>query len=493
MLSSVLQVWADSFHEGDWACEQLGVLIEDLGGSHRVEYVQGFQPLHHLELGGTKVDLLVFGSYRAWSALPASIESLLAWGRPDFVFFDPKESAPLFAVEETAATPTGNQALQRCERQFGAARSAVPFWYLLSESGMHSDGNLRNDSIWPTVTALKLTQSMGLPSVVLHYSDEAHPEDYSAGTGLRSLFGALLSIVLNHVRGHPKYAAMESVFVEQYSHMLKFIERRWATQLDFLPGHEALADPALATHYSQAAMGDPTAEQKIWHKEFLVWPLASQLSLGPSPARRQRVLLRHDELSSRLESDIDATKAYGLSASHAGSRPQPEDDLTVWIRLQEVAFAAQASLFPDAVFSLAIDSFPASATGLRHVSTGARILYLYDSWSELVSTISAAYPRLRTRLAIDGPEQPAVLYISNSIVPGRIYGDPFTGQVAAFAVSFGHLDMEPRRFVAYYPHQVKPADFSAQRGKGFTVLRELVDVIIYHGGIAVFPATGHSA
>ena len=61
--------------------------------------------------------------------------------------YDANSREILFAVEETAATPTGNQAMQRCERQYGSARFRIPHWYLISEYGLHRDGGVRRDSI----------------------------------------------------------------------------------------------------------------------------------------------------------------------------------------------------------------------------------------------------------------------------------------------------------------------------------------------------------
>ena len=61
--------------------------------------------------------------------------------------YDANSREILFAVEETAATPTGNQAMQRCERQYGSARFRIPYWYLISEYGLHRDGGVRRDSI----------------------------------------------------------------------------------------------------------------------------------------------------------------------------------------------------------------------------------------------------------------------------------------------------------------------------------------------------------
>ncbi len=482
-----LEVWADSFHEGDWACAQLGRLVEERGGSHEVDYADGFQPVHTLKLGRTVLSLTVYGSYRAWDPVPGPIDELLAWGKPDFVFYDATTDTPLCAVEETAATPTGNQALQRCERQYGASRQGVPFWYLLSEYGVHVDGNLRRDSVWPTVMALKLSQDRGLPSIVLHYSDIENPEDYNAGSGLRSLFEALLVMLDNFASGVPLLDQLAAPLEAQFRSMLEFVSSQWRQQMDFLPGEDAVTTD-LARDYASAASGDPLAGEIVWSKTFLRWPLIAELPAEVRATHVARPLLKYDPLCDRAEQDIAEGRAYGLSATNTGSRPQPRASVEAWIARQRALFAGSPHLVPPATFDLNRQEFPESETGLLHVTTARRIIFLYDRWRDLCSAIEMVYPRLSGRLPMFPDDQPALLYVSNSIKPGRIFGDPFTGQIAAFAVAFGKLDPVPRHVVAYFPHQVHAQAIveGRRRGsKGLTIMRELTDLLLFHGGVGV--------
>lgn len=86
------------------------------------------------------------------------------------------------------------------------------------------------------------------------------------------------------------------------------------------------------------------------------------------------------------------------------------------------------------------------------------------------------------------PAKPTLVYISNSLKPGRIFGDPFTGQIAAFATIFGKLDPEPRYVLAYFPHQAYTQAITGEQdksNKGLTLMRELTDMLLFGGGVAV--------
>ncbi len=350
------------------------------------------------------------------------------------------------AVEETAAVPTGNQALQRCERLYGAARANVAFWYLLSEFGVHLDGGVRRDSIWPTVAALKLTQDKEVISVVLHYSDVDNPESYSAGTGVRALFASLAHMLVNHAGGRPPYEYLEDELTDQYSTMLMFLRSQWAAILNFLPGEEVLTDPELPRQYARAATRHPDARDVIWSSTFLRWPTVAELPENVRDAQAARLLMKDDALRRLMETDVQRGKAYGFGSA-TGSRPQAETSLASWIAEQRAAVAANP-LEPPVEWNHEVEDFPLSGGGNRHVTTAPRIVYLYDEWRSVAAALESAFPRLRDRLPGFTVDQPVLVYVSNSIKPGRVLGDPFVGQLAAYAVSFGALDPTPRLVVA---------------------------------------------
>jgi hypothetical protein len=484
-----VEIWADSFQEGDWACSGVASEATAAGGSHESRIDLGFVPNYRYRFSdGSDFELVVLGSYSSWSPLPKRIQELLRWGKPDLIAYDPEADRILFAVEETAAVPTGNQALQRCERQYGAARLGIPFWYLLSEFGRHLDGGVRRVSIWPTVMGLKLTQDKGVPSVVLHYSDLENPEAYSVGAGLSALFSTLLTMLRSYARGDEPLEGTGPLLEEQYRGMLAFVGSQWGRMLHFLPGVEAIADPALPANYAAAAAKDGNAEKIIWSSRFLRWPAVHDLPAGARELQVQRPLIKVDPFCERLEHDVGKGLAYGLS-QNAGSRPQSLDSLESWLAQQRALFEAGPDLDPPAEFSPSIDEFPVSESGKRHVTTAGRVVFLYDSWSDVRAAVEDVYPRLAGRLVVDdGDERPALVYISNSVKPGRIFGDPFTGQLAAFAVAFGALDPVPRAVLAYYPHQAFPQAIRSASGrssKGILIMRELADYLLFGGGVAV--------
>ncbi len=483
--SKQLELWADSFHEGQWACDQLGIAILAHGGQHSLRFEHGFIPVHSYAGDTWRCDITVYGDYRAWDSRPAVISQLLEWGKPDLALYDAHADRLVFAVEETAATPTGNQALQRCERQYGAIKLKVPFWYLLSEFGLHSDGAVRRDSIWPTIVALKMSQDVGVPSLVLHYSDLAAPEDYSAGSGLRMLFEALLLCVRNSASGLRAFEGMAPALTEQYTNMLAFVGRQWPNQIDFLPGGDALTDVRLPQMYARAATGSEQAEGELWSEGFLRWPLVAGVPVHPNGATV--AVSTDDALAQRMEADIRRRRAYGLSG-RKGSKPQPREDVEAWLAAQRQLFLS-APVQPGAQWTLNANSFLRSPTGLLHVSRSQRITYLYDSWAHFVEAATSVYPRLQDTLpSLFNDDKPTFVYISNSIKPGRIFGDPFTGQIAAFSVAFGKLDPAPRRVVAYFPHQAHAQALDAlgrRNNKGVTIMRELTDVLLFAGGVGV--------
>lgn len=480
-----LEFWADSFHEGDWACKQLAEHLE-LQAFH---YADGVIPIYRYSIDDIVLEVTVLGSYRSWSTLPEPVSQLLDWGKPDLVVFDPVKNTIVAAVEETAATPTGNQALQRCERTYGSARAGVPMWYLLPEYGLHVDGGERRDSIWPTVLALKLTAMFGIPSVVLHYAEKGKPEAYDAGTGVRVLFGSLANRIKVYL-GLADGSSLVSGLEDQYGTMLSFIRSQWQEMTRFLPGEAALARVETARAFALRALGQPLPSE---FAGFIAWPRIAGVPSGVRKSLKPGSLLKHDAFLERLEATV-GTSTYTLS-DNAGSRPQPVLSVREWIRQQQ-QLSDYSALVPRPTFSLNVADFPESKSGLLHVTTAKNILYLCDEWSQVVECISGAYARLKKLLGLFPANTPTMVYVSNSLLPGRIFGDPFTGQLTAYAATFARSGTgKPNRIVlAYYPHQVHNQLFDKRgefkKNKGITLMRELVDIAVFHAGVAVVLKSG---
>jgi hypothetical protein len=116
------------------------------------------------------------------------------------------------------------------------------------------------------------------------------------------------------------------------------------------------------------------------------------------------------------------------------------------------------------------------------VTTATNILYLCDSAKEVAAILASVFPRLKDRLSLGA--SPALVYVSNSVKPGRIFGDPYTGQFSAFSWIFGGASNARRLKIAYFPHQsrglMKPE--IAGKNKGQTVFTSLADYIVFGGG-----------
>jgi hypothetical protein len=487
-MKKTVEIWADSFHEGNWCCSSLVSIAEKSGFKTCMSFANGFVPVYKISKGTDELELIVYGSYRSWTPLPQKIDDLLNWGKPDFIAFDSVDNNIIFAVEETAATPTGNQAMQRCERQYGSARAQIPYWYLISEYGMHRDGGIRRDSIWPTIAAIKLSILKKTPCIVLHYSDIDNPEDYNSGTGVYSMFSSLFLILLNHLGGRSLLSNLDAVLQDQYKEMLSFIQSQWESIIDFLPGEDIVADPITAEVLTEIATGNTARIDSI--DGLLEWPIIKNVPYHIREGWTKKALLKYDPLCAQMEQDIQDGKAYYLSDNAGSGRPPTSTQIKGWIREQKSLFQKSYTLSPPAVFSLNIEDFPdtGNSTNRHHVTTSKNIVYLYDSWNMYILSLIKSYPRLGYHLQESSDDIPVFVYVSNSIKPGRLFGDPFTGQIAAYATAFGKFDKLPRKVVAYFPHQVHTQAIQHSMlatNKGITLLTELTDFIIFHAGVLV--------
>lgn len=482
-------LWADSFHEGEWACRAVADMVSARGGTFKAAYKQGFIPEFTYVLDGDEFRVTVYGNYASWDPQPEPLSSLLAWGKPDLVLMREDNDEILFAVEETAATPTGNQALQRCERQFGAAREGFPFWYLISEFGIHPDGGVRRDSIWPTLMGLELMSATQVPSIVLHYSDASNPEDYSSGKGMNSLFLVFLRVLVNVVEAKAPLSGLDQEIKSQISRMVEFVESTWSSSLYLVPDLTGL-DTKWLSHQLCSTSQTAIAGTNNAHSNFLVWPTVGQLTKGETQLQQARPLIKHDPFAQILERDLLSGLSYGVIKG-VGSKPQKRASLQSWIISQNTKHSVwqESANRPEAIFELEIDDFPVTAAGNHHVITAQRILYLYDSAEDVQASLKEAFPYLESSQLFleEDLTKPALVYISNSVKPGRIFGDPYTGQLSAYSVSFGALSGN-RKVIAYFPHQSvsqAAAYLSTPNNKGLRMFAELTDLLVFGGGVSI--------
>lgn len=486
-MEKYLEIWADSFHEGVWCCDNIGKYFKENGFSCEKKYLNGFQPLYIFSNGDIKLNIIVYGSYKSWNPIPDKIKDLLDWGKPDFILYDSDKDEIVFAVEETAATPTGNQATQRCERQYGSAKARIPYWYFISEYGQHIDGGVRRDSIWPTVAALKLTMIKNTPCVVVHYSDENNVENYESGEGLKLLFSSLYKITKNYINDKNIYDGIEPELERQYRLMLDFVLSQWDRIIDYMPGQAVLKDSNTSKELVKYALNKNDNDDL--KNKLLIWPRIKDLPEFIQKKQHGKDLLKYDHLAELLENDISNKKAYILSDNAGSGKPPKKEQLVEWIKEQHLLYNRAPKLNPEISFNMKLEDFPKTQSGRYHITTAKNIIYLYDKWEDLYNSIKKAYPRLDGKIKNIDLDTPVFLYLSNSIKPGRLFGDPYTGQLSAFSTIFGKFDNKPRAVIVYFPHQTfsqvlrNSQEFT--RNKGMTLMTELTDLIIFNEGVAV--------
>lgn len=482
-----LEIWSDSFHEGEWCCQHIAEKFRAAGTAVSARYVNGFQPYYMIQTPFFQLTLLVYGSYRSWSPLPPKIKEILEWGKPDFIAYDAARDTVLFAVEETAATATGNQTAQRCERQYGSLRFGIPYWYLVSEYGMHIDGGTRRDSIWPVIAALKLSIRRKTPCVVVHYSDIDNLEDYAAGKGLYLLFTSLFTMLDSYCRGHHILFNMKWILTLQYQEMLNFLLSQWQRNVDFLPSIQLISEAHTAGLIADCAMNLPSAPSPLL-SDFLHWPLFNGLPEEVQKRQSAKKLLKYDALCSLMEQDVADHRAYVLSDNAGSGKPRTAGEIAGYIDEQRKKFSA-AGITPPVNFTMSIKDFPYTNEDCVncHTTTAKNIVYLYDRWEDFKNSAAGAYPRLKGKLDMIDDGTPVFVYVSNSVKIGRVFGDPFTGQLAAYSTAFGKFDAQSRVVVAYFPHQVHSQvrdRHTKASNKGLTLMKELTDLVIFYGGVA---------
>ena len=83
-----LEFWADSFHEGFWACQELDRFFK----LKEIIYEKGFIPVFLFQVNQElELEITVFGSYKNWDPLPEPIAYLIEWGKPDLIAYDPAQ------------------------------------------------------------------------------------------------------------------------------------------------------------------------------------------------------------------------------------------------------------------------------------------------------------------------------------------------------------------------------------------------------------------
>ena len=236
--------------------------------------------------------------------------------------------------------------------------------------------------------------------------------------------------------------------------MLHFLLSQWENIIDFLPNEKMVKNSNTATLLSQIATGDDRNTSNI--DGFLTWPKIKDVPLNIRQHWKSKKLLKFDPLCTLFEKDIELGNAYYLSNNAGSGKPPTTAQIKSYIDQQKALFDKAKELEPPASFTMKINDFPLTgkSSNRHHVTTAKNIVYLYDNWNTLRDTIVKAYPRLKEHLQKRDDNPPVFVYVSNSMKPGRLFGDPFTGQLSAFSIAFGKFDNPNRMVIAYFPHQV---------------------------------------
>lgn len=481
-----LEIWADSFHEGNWVCEELSNFFEPIS----LEYINGYIPKYKYKIDeNNELVCTVFGRYDNWEPIPDKVLNVKSLGKPDMIIYHPSKDEVILSIEETAAIPTGNQSMQRCERFYGSSREHVPFWYLIGEFGVHKDGGVRRDSIWPTILSIRLSNIFKTPSIVLHYSDKENPEDYSVGEGVNTLF----QTVSNYIKLELGLFSNDELIEElslQYQHMFEFIHSQADSIVNYLPSMDLLKDKSLPKLIAKSAVNGEDPDSKL--NGFLVWPKTDGLPKDIYNEISPDGVINSDPLIDRMEGLVSNKQAYNIIKG-AGSKPQKISSINNWIEEQKKNWD-NSSISKKKKLNYDNLRFETTENGNYHLTTAKNVFYLVDSSSSMETLLKDSFS-YNDEINF-GEDQPVFFYISNSMLKGRIFGDPFTGQLSAYSNIFtkNNLNQRTRLSITYYPYQVHTQMFKSDgvfnKNKGIDICRELVDYAIFHEGVIVNMKTG---
>ena len=363
MAIKTVEIWADSFHEGVWCCDNICSFLKSRGYTFTLSFVNGFIPAYQVFESGTQIaEFYVYGSYKTWALMPQTIKGLIEWGKPDFIAYDPANDEIWFAQ--------------------------VPYWYFVSEFGEHVDGGVRRDNIWPTIAAIKLTLTKKIPSIVLHYSDIDRVEDYNSGKGLALLFDTLSRIIDNKIHNRAKFDGIKNLIAQQYSLMIEFLLSQWDNVIKFLPTETLLKDPNTPSVLAEAALNLPNSANSPIKDKLLVWPLTTGVPQNILQDQHGKDLIKYDALSEKLENDVTNHKCYILSDNAGSGKPPLPDKIEEWVRQQARLSLRGIALTPPAPFVMKPSDFPDTDSGRKHITTAKNIVYLYDRWADLRNSIS---------------------------------------------------------------------------------------------------------
>ncbi|MGY5144188.1 MAG: hypothetical protein ACW9XH_06870 [Candidatus Nitrosopumilus sp. bin_32a] len=478
-----LEIWADSFKEGEFILER----IQHIFKGSKISYIHGFVPTLSIVSNKQTINFIVYGYYSSWKNIPSKISTLLDFGKPDGIIYDPKTDKIILSYEETSAVPTGNQSQQRLERVWYAAREKIPFVYLLGKYGMHKDGGIRTTSIWPSYLALNLTSQYEVPSLTLLYGSKTEPENYSIGNSISHLESLIKWFLEKHLNQDPKELELETLLKKIYHEMCKFITDQYEEISDKLPGSNLLTELSLHAYLTKKCM---MSSIQLEYTDDFKWPLAFKHETYDKKS--------FDEFVKEIELLVEQKKAWHPMR---GSTIRTEEITKIksWSITQtkhKNDVEKKSKIIKET--KIHVDDFP-DHNSKKAISTTKKILTLIDSTEDFLNSFEKVFGK-KIRKQVEpllNIHIPTVLYVSSSIhANGRAFkGDPFTGQLTAFSriFSIGFNAEKERNMITYYPNQLYSQFFNKKYqkldNKGVKSIESNVDLIITRDGLTIDPKT----
>ena len=481
------EIWADNAFEALWAIDDLCSQAQQSAWVVTRHTAQGFIPKAILTRGRNRMELAGFGDYRSWDHIPEELAALLREGKVDVVLYDRSNERILFAIEDSSATMTGNQAQQRAERLCAFAEREIPIAYLMpAYARKNADGGVRTPNLWVPITALMAITAYRVPVLVFFFGTAEQPDNKRAGEGTERVSQVFWARLLGEL-GFPNESI--PLIETQVDHLLQIVNERRDELFYGIPNWDPERMPQWSRVLAQCAAGqkaDPTVPLPFdWRKKPAGLP---QLASADT---------RYIDLPFAVGicEDLESGRAWYPVRGNSRGRPDSFDRIRKRIAVQK---AAHESL-GESVSSSWEDPTPwvlqqgKTASGRASPSVLSKGLVRYAQFGDLRRTLECRVPRTRGLLGDIDDNRPAILFVAANMVDVFLR-DPYAGMLASYAVANGALDPRQRTVVVLWTPWQSPAVAYRVNRSGHLVIREnkstrswrkYADLTIFNGGAVV--------
>jgi len=450
-----IEIWCDNQVEGFQAINILADIAREQGFDVMVDLLQGHIPRLIAIRDDVQITILAFGPFRAWQHEPDDIEERILSGKPDFIPYNRSTNSILFALEDTAATCTGNQSQQRAERVCSLVRNGIPTAYCLpAYATKPTDSKARRPNLWMSMTALKLIEATGTPALIFTYGDEENPDDRAAGDGVVNVWTLLLGFILRDC-GLPE--TCNALIRQQIRYMLEAIDNQHEGLFSDLPGWDSDSLDQYEESYYRLTRGEDVDPEHL----PLNWnvPIA-ELELKENEPRAYIPL----PLARRVDSDIAAGRAYFPSIKRSRGKPPTRTSMLGFIQQNRDLHRTHAEDW-HGLPPLRVNHYRSMLQ--NGVSSPGRVsptvlnsgLVRYERFRDLRISLETAEPHLAGQLTNEFDDRPALLFVASNVkatggTSGGLLRDPYAGMLPSFAIAGGCLDPQQRTImVTWFPWQ----------------------------------------